>query len=252
MLVAICIIICALTWMMYETEGLSVNLPCGSPTAITQPLYEVSDTPDKAELNADIPYWWKSDSRDKCLILCAHNGCSYWNKCKKTERWTGWKIPARTIKAFNQTLNLNEQCAIFRSLLLKDIVSALKRKSNPVKVAPFNEGLFEQIEVGTHQEEYTYYSNNSKRGKGHITSKTVKDYETRLKPCLISAEWYEQHKNALDGFEATIDIVVNDKTFSVNGNYQPNLIGGFMAGYTTKTRIGRRVVRLNVGINDKV
>jgi hypothetical protein len=46
MLSAICIILIAMTWLMYESNGLSVNLPCGASTATTQPVYEIDDTSD--------------------------------------------------------------------------------------------------------------------------------------------------------------------------------------------------------------
>jgi hypothetical protein len=93
------------------------------------------------------------------------------------------------------------------------------------------------------------YSSKPKRGYSH---RVENDYTTVYHDCLVPKDWLKEHEHDLDGYEPTIEIAVDSgKSISLNGEFKQGMIKGFMADYTTKARIGRKSVNLNVGISDK-
>lgn len=109
MIPAIIIISLAFGWFLIETDFMRVRLPVGTAKPI-----------DKS-----VPYWWQSNKDS--MILC--QGCR--TKCHKSERWTAWKLPARTIKAYGSTINFVEGCNVYRAKLLKEIAKAQKSTALP-------------------------------------------------------------------------------------------------------------------------
>jgi len=77
-------------------------------------------------IDKDIPYWWQSVKDN--MLLCY--GCRL--HCHKDkERWTSWKLPARTIKAWGSAIHFEEGCNIKRVGMLRDIANLQKRQSPP-------------------------------------------------------------------------------------------------------------------------
>jgi hypothetical protein len=67
----------------------------------------------------------------------------------------------------------------------------------------------------------------------------------------IKCDFYSTHD--LDEYEPTIEITVDGgKGISLDGDYKQGMIKDFLAGYTTKARIGKRIVRVDGGNADKV
>lgn len=197
------------------------------------------------------PYYWKSpDDRQANLMLCRNNGrCPNTAKCKKTERWTYWKLPAKTIKAFGGTLNLNEGCNIQRALFLKSMAREVNRKTAmKVQTAKRQTCFIEDVRTGSHTEHVV--AEYEVNGKHPEWTRIVEDYKTVYHDCLVSGEWLKAHEHDLDDYEPTIELSVEDKTLSIDGNYKKGMIGDFMSQYTTRARVGRKVVNLDVGIAD--
>lgn len=116
--------------------------------------------------------------------------------------------------------------------------------------------FIKQVRIGSHHEyvkwnpETKEYDYSMKPKKGYI-HRVVDDYETVYRDCLSGKEWPKQHEHDLDGYEPSIEIIVDGgKSISLNGDYKQGMIKGFMADYITKARIGRKSVNLNVGIAD--
>ena len=82
-----------------------------------------------------------------------------------------------------------------------------------------------------------------KRGYSH---RVREEYKTVFHDCLPGKEWIEAHWK--DEYpEPTIDIMVNDKSLHLNGNYKKGSIQGFMADFTEKKRAGRKVMTVSKG-----
>ena len=203
MLITLLIIGLAFAWMLKETNFLRDRYLIGK---------------DKPKFSQDMPYSQQSAAaKSQGLILCRN--CR--NKCHKdAERWTGWKIPARIIHFYGSTLNMPEQCNILRASLLRDIDNAQKRKAS-VKIAQLGQNLITQERTGSHR---VFHETTPKHGYNQI----VEDYTTHYSDCLPGKTWLKAHQNDLQDFEPTIDISVDGKTLSVNGNYKRGLIRDFV------------------------
>lgn len=104
--------------------------------------------------------------------------------------------------------------------------------------------VIEQVRTGSHNE---FHATDD---KGHGYHNTVTDYKTVYHDCLVPKAWLKKHEHDLDGYEPTIEVSVDGKTLSLDGNYKQGMIKTFLADYTTKARIGRKSVNLDVGIAD--
>jgi hypothetical protein len=78
--------------------------------------------------------------------------------------------------------------------------------------------VIERVRVGSHQE---FVPTDD---KGHGYHQIVEEYTTHYDDCLVSKEWLQEHEHSLDGWEPTIEITLDDKTLSVNGNYRKGMI----------------------------
>ena len=120
MVATILIIGLAFLWLGYETDWMRVRLLIGAYLRDEQSGRK----------------WQFSKYGDDALMLCqqCHNVCPN-HRHYSENRWFGWAIPARTVKAFGSTMNFNEGCNYQRARLLKDIAKEHKRKA-PVSYKP--------------------------------------------------------------------------------------------------------------------
>ena len=97
-------------YLLYETDFCRVNL-----------------MPRNSQPNRK---WQFIKYGDESLILCTGCGltCSHHSR---DDRWFGWQIPARTVKAFSSTMHFNEGCNYQRAGLLRDIYKAQKSRTKP-------------------------------------------------------------------------------------------------------------------------
>lgn len=227
-------ILLAFIWLGLETHWLTVRLPCGSlqcdSTGIEalegikllapakQPLLLCA--PIK-KIDFDTPYWWQSpEMKIFHLTLCQNDyRCPYRKKCKDTERWTGWKLPAKTIKAWGTTMNLAEGCNIKRALFLKAMAREVNRKSSTPAQTPVP--LFITQER-TGSEKVQHGTRGGRRYYQHDDT-----YETVYHDCLVSKAWLKKHSKDVIP-EPTMEVIVNGKTLSVNGNYKKGVVKEFI------------------------
>ena len=207
MIISLLAILTAFYWLLRETDYLRIRLPVGKSA--------VKQTEVTAETKPDNPYYWMPpELRETQMILC-HN-CRV--KCDKENRWIGWKVSARTIKFHGSTLNLAEGCNIKRAKLLKAMAREVKRKTYTLTLTPLP-AFVETERIGSHQE---WIETTPKHG----FHRTVEEYTTNFKPCLCGKDWLEAHYK--DEYpEPTIELSVNGKTLSLNGNYKTGVIKAF-------------------------
>jgi hypothetical protein len=102
------------------------------------------------------------------------------------------------------------------------------------------DAFIKQVRLGSHQE---WVSTDD---KGHGYHKIVDEYTTHYNDCLPGKKWLEAHKH--DEYpEPTIELSIDGKSLSVNGNYKKGVIAGFMADYTEKVRTGKKTLTIQKG-----
>ncbi len=101
--------------------------------------------------------------------------------------------------------------------------------------------IIEQVRTGSHTE---FHATDD---KGHGYHQTIEDYKTVYHDCLVPREWLEEHEHDLDGYEPTIDISIDGKSLSVNGNYKQGAIKAFMNEYTHTVRAGKKTLTVSNG-----
>lgn len=234
MVTTIIIIGVALAWLAWESDWFTIRLPYGK--ALQSNSSGIKMKGNNISLPAtDSPYYWRTpEDKEKHLRLCV--GCRL--KCQehKTERWAGWTLPARTIKAFNSTLNLNEGCNIWRAMFLKQVANA--NKPRKVSFTPCQlplDAFIKTVRIGSHNE---WIATDD---KGHGYHRIVEEYTTHYNDCLIGKGWLKEHEH--DKYpEPTIELTVDGgQALSLNGNYNKGKIKTFMANYC---RPGEGKIRL--------
>lgn len=231
MIATIIIVSLALIWLAKETDWLRIRL---ESTEYQRANKRVNITETIKQNPVDTPYYWQSpEAKEQHIIIC-HNDwrCPYRKQCQKVDRWTGWKLPARTIKAFDSTLNLAEGCNIKRALFLKSLAREITRKSPAYQPPLFKHEFIYQARVGSHHE-YVRWDNEANeldirtRPKKGYSHRVVEDYTTKYLDCLVPKTWLKAHAD--DRLpEPVIDISVDGKSISVNGNYKKGIIKEFM------------------------
>jgi hypothetical protein len=76
----------------------------------------------------------------------------------------------------------------------------------------------ETVSIGSHRE-----LDNNPIYK-HPINRIVSDYTTIFHDCLCGKEWLEAHYNDHKDFEPTIELTVNEKSISFNGDYKTGVI----------------------------
>lgn len=156
-----------------------------------------------------------------------------------------WKLPAKTIKAWGSTINLAEGCNRCRAQLLRDIHNLQKHKYS-YQPPKFDQQYIEQVRIGSHHEytkwnhETNEYDHASKPTKGYCHH-VVSDYKTKYYDCLPGKDWLKAHSKDVTP-DPTIEIAIDGKSLSVNGNYKSGMIGKFMSQYTRKVRAGYKTL----------
>ncbi len=245
MIATIIIVSIAFGWLGFETKWLTVRLPIGGkPVNKTLNAESSKDRtagfePENVGLiptsatKADTPYYWKSpEDKQTHLNLCV--GCRL--KCQehKTERWCGWKLPAKSIKAFNSTLNLNEGCNIWRAKFLKQVAREVKRKTTVSSGLSPLPAFIKTVRIGSHQE---WIETTPKHGYHRI----VEEYTTHYNDCLVPKSWLKKHEHDTLP-EPTIEISADGKNLSVNGNYKVGVIKEFVKANRSEAVKSRRSV----------
>ena len=101
-----------------------VRLPSGTPTRPISPPAPVEGVKARK--------WQFLKYGDDALLLCQQCPIKFERHCGfNKDVWFGWRIPARTVKLSESTINFNAGCNLYRAKLLKNIVRAQKNKALP-------------------------------------------------------------------------------------------------------------------------
>ncbi len=152
------------------------------------------------------------------------------------EGWCGefktYTLPARTIKMYGSTLNLKEGCNRCRAKLLKEVAREQnKRAKLNFRPPQLRFDFIEKVKVGSHweKERWTDY-----RGKKHVCNTIVVDYTSKYSDCLPGKAWLKEHEHDIDKYpEPLIELSVNGKDLSLNGDYKPGMIKNFVKANKT-------------------
>jgi hypothetical protein len=152
----------------------------------------------------------------------------------KPERYSDYKISNQVIKIANHSIQIRSDLPeLWDKLHEINKVQTDKVKASSIKTAT-NLKLIEQVRIGSHTE-----VDNNPILK-HPIKRLVEDYETVYHDNLVGKEWLKKHANDLKDYEPTIEIFIDDKSLSLNGNYKPKMITEFMGGFTHKERAGKK------------
>jgi len=207
-------------------------------TATAKPVLLLDTVKQMPQPNIDMPYYWMTPKQKEQHLMLCPNCSGKTCHARDKERWTGWKLPARTIKAWGSALNLAEGCNIQRALLLRTIAREHRRRTPATYSQPPLPNFIKEVRVGSHQVWHEAIG-GYKAGRGW--HEIVTDYKTAFHDCLPGKEWLKEHYRDVIP-EPTIEITVDGgKSFSVNGNYKQGVIKGFMKEYC---RPGEGKIRL--------
>jgi hypothetical protein len=233
----------AFYWLLRETNYLRVRLPYGksisrgieTPSG-SLPLPEPITSP--AIASPPILLLTEQCSLTKIHEILGKSARSYgyhggYNVTDKTSY--------QTMTIGNQTVTLNATLPNLYELIAEcSKVQTEKPRKPSVKPCQLAMDAFiGQVRVGSHSE--------TREFRGHKYSALVDDYTTHFHDCLPGKDWLEAHYK--DEYpEPTIELAVDGKTLSLNGNFKKGMIKEFMSEYTTKTR----VKTTKIDIADKV
>lgn len=196
MIVCMIIVILAFVWLGLETRWFTVRLLTGKIPSKQEPVQDEKTA----------PYFWRTDKTN--MQICYH--CPNGKSCgKNKDRWAGWNIPAKTIKAYGYTMNFETGCNVLRAKMLHDVVNAQRITKQRLMNVP---------EISSH---------------------------VFMQP-LCGDKWLKEHEH-FEIPEPTIEISIDGKTLPVNGNYKKGLIAGFMEQYTERVRAGKRTLTIVKG-----
>ncbi len=210
MILSIIVILLAFYWLLRETDYLRVRLPMGKD----RPRYGVGRT--IAE--------WEQYGKDHAKEL-AKERVEYAKRqayitshtcpvCKTLDE--SRLIETKTVTVGNSTANITA-CPDCLAKIKRDMVTSQKGIIRQPVIKTTQLPLFvEQVRVGSHRE---WVETTPKHGYHN----TVTEYETVFSDCLPGKEWLKAHYK--DEYpEPTIELSVDGKILSLNGNYKKGMI----------------------------
>jgi len=237
----------AFYWLLRETDYLRIRLPMGKEL----PHYNVGRTmaqwDEYNKAHAKELELEQKEHAERQAQRDAHT-CPV---CKTFDET--YLIEARVIKAGNSTVT-TRACPNCLAKLEKDVINSQKNTNRKpsVKVAPFQSNFIEQVRTGSHNEyvkwnhETNEYETLSKYKVGYH-HQIVNEYKTVYHDSLAPKEWLQEHEHDLDDYEPTIELSIDGKSLSVNGNYKHGMIKDFMSQYTEQVRTGKKTMTISKG-----
>jgi hypothetical protein len=238
MLISILLIAIAFTWLIIETHFLTIQLEAFTPCqilfnrdsdSVLSPV--VLDT-DTEPITAIVEHKKPLLLEATCSLTKQYEAIKPYKRMSLTNPY---KISSQTMQYGIYTIRINPWLPNLYDMLdeiNKTIDSKFKPASYKIGQLTFPT-LTKQIKTGTKEIECGSY-------KGKPRYKTIDVFETVYrKDLLVSGEWLELHSKDVIP-EATMELLIDDKTLHVNGNYKANLIGNFMGDFTHKERAGKK------------
>ncbi len=245
MITTIILITLTILWLGYETKWFTIRLLVGKDKPHSE-ARTIAQWDEYNKVHAKEIEQEQLERERKHAEYLKHN-CTI---CHET--FENPVIETREVKSGNSVCHI-KGCPDCITKYIKEINNAqIIRQSVNKTSKPVQPSLFITRErVGSHQE-WTCWNNEtnkldiiSKYKKGY-SKRVVEEYATVYHDCLISKEWIKANEN-FKMPESTIEIIINDKALSVNGNYKKGLIGEFMSQYTQKARAGKKTITILKG-----
>ena len=225
------VLIIAFIWLLKETDFMRVRLPVGKDkphygVGRTMAEWEVYNKAHAKELEkAQVEY------AKRQAYIKSHT-CPI---CNNTD--DNLLIEATTIKAGNSTCHIRA-CSECLDKYKGEIEKSQRdnpRKSSFKPCQLSMSAFVEDVRTGSRRE---WVATDD---KGHGYHNTVTEYTTYYHDCLPGKEWLEAHYK--DEYpEPTMELSIEGKSLSLNGNYKKGMIQGFMSEYTHKVRAGKKTM----------
>ena len=253
MILSIILVSLAFTWLLHETKYLTIRLPYGK---VVKPVvddytayytgllakYDFEHTRYKARTMSQRDNYNKVYANEleleqaeyarKRAEIEAHT-CHICNKSEPE-----LNVETREIKAGNSVCHVRG-CSDCLNKWQADIEKSQKPTS-PAKFTAYQGKLplfIEQHRSGSHKEWV-------ETSKGHGYHRIVEEFSTSYKDCLCGKDWLKEHEH-FEYPEPTMELIIDEKSFHVNGNYHKGLITDTIKPYTAKVKIGRKMVTID-------
>ena len=207
-------------WLMVETDWLRIRLPYGSIPVQSierrkhRPEIElgriINASYPETKLLAEMCGFTKLQTQ---FVKEKWKSINPYNYMKKPRCWASYQ----QMIIGGHTLTINATSSKLYDTIAEAVkVADSKPRKFVAKVAPLP-GFVEVHRVGSHKE---FVETSPKHGYHKI----VEEFNTYYKDCLCGKEWLEAHYNDHKDFEPTIELTVNEKSISFNGNYKTGII----------------------------
>lgn len=246
MVASIVMIVLAFAWLMYETRFLTIRLESYEyqrQQLARQQAEVITDTilePHAVKVEPE-PIRLITQYCERTRLQREWAELSKGSKYRHSDTWVyGTGYNTRRPESYQVMVIGKQAITLIATLpnlyeIIAECVKAQTEKPRKASVTAksFQPNLIEQVRVGSHHE-YTKwnhetsemeYSSKPKRGYIH---QVKEDYTTVYHDCLVPKEWLQEHEHDLDGYEPTIELSVNGKTLSVNGDYKKGIISEFV------------------------
>ncbi len=204
----------AFYWLLIETDYMRVRLPYGKD----RPRYGVGRTLAGWEQYEKDHAKELAKEREEYAKRQAHIKAHTCPICRTLDE--SRLIETKTIIVGNSTANITA-CPTCLAKIHKDIVTSQKGITRQPVIKTTQLPLFvEQVRVGSHRE---WIETTPKHGYHN----TVTEYKTVFSDCLPGKEWLKAHYK--DEYpEPTIELNIDGKTLSLNGNFKKGMIKEFV------------------------
>ena len=222
MILSTIILALGFAWLMVETDWLRIRLPYGNSPDENHEHIKRHPRIDTGEV--------KACAYPETKLLAQYCELTAFQNKIKTEKWRynpsyhnyGWNDP-RKHDSYQQVI-IGGHMVILNatSPKLYETIAEIQKTADSkprkfvAKVAPLP-SFVEVHRVGSHKE---FVETSPKHGYHKI----VEGFNTYYKDCLCGKEWLEAHYNDHKDFEPTIQLTVNEKSISFNGNYKTGVI----------------------------
>jgi hypothetical protein len=253
MIATIILVTLAFFWLLVETDYLRVRLLVGDipKPVITLNAVQCETKPVEVKTDDIIPV--KVDTTPKLIAqtceltriqreLTDNKGRSkyitQWEHPCKTTAYQSMTIGKQTI-TLNATLpNLYQMIAEVSKTQTEAIRTTTVKSYTQVPM------FIERVRIGSHNE-YTKWNEDTReldrlpKYKVGYHHNVVEEYTTKYHDCLPGKDWLKAHEHDTMP-EPLIEISIDSKSISIDGNYKKGMIGDFVSQYTKRVKAGQK------------
>jgi hypothetical protein len=220
MILSTIILALGFSWLMVETDWLRIRLPYGSIPEENHDHIKRHPRIDTGEVKA-CSYPETKLLAEMCGFTTTQNKIvkEKWRSINADDFmnnprcWTSYQ----QIVIGGHTLTIKATSSKLYDTIAEAVkIADSKPRKFTAKTAPLP-NFVEVHRVGSRKE---FVETSPKHGYHKI----VEEFNTYYKDCLCGKEWLEAHYNDHKDFEPTIELTVNEKSISFNGNYKTGCI----------------------------